>query len=88
MQKVQTRPEFKSYCQLVPGENYMKIGASYPRSKHFMHEITAQLPTAGENGTFLFLENAFSLWEHYPPLQNIEVRTLVPPDLNPKQFAT
>ena len=28
---------------------------------------------------FLFQEYAFSLREQYPPLQNFEVRTLVPP---------
>ena len=32
-----------------------------------------------KNGTFWFQEYAFSLREHYPPLQNFDVRTLVPP---------
>ena len=31
-----------------------------------------------KNGTFLFQEHAFSLREHYSPLQNFDVRTLVP----------
>ena len=37
-------------------------------------------------GTFLFPEYGFSLWEHYPPIQNFEVQSLVFP-LNPKNFA-
>ena len=39
------------------------------------------LPQANflNNDTFLFHEYAFSLLEHYPPLQNFEVRTLVSP---------
>ena len=63
-------PSTIMWCKLVPSENYLKIGAFYLRSKHFIHEITRQLQNAAAgnffliNGTFLFPDYAFSLWKH------------------------
>ena len=55
----------------VSGENYMKIGASYPRSNILCIKTQSRF---FEKWYFLFPENAFSLWEHYP-----HFKILVPP---------
>ena len=55
---------------LISEENILcvKLQDSYPLRRILL-----------KNGTFLFQEYAFSLREHYPPLQNFDVRFLVPP---------